>query len=97
MSKKMLPVRPKRKFEHQIFAYYEGEQEEEYFSHLKTLINEHVKNNLKIKIVPKNCGGGNPKTPVLTAIKNCSANKTPLVVFDFDNKKKNLKKLSTYQ
>ena len=87
MSKKILPTRPKRKFEHQIFAYYEGDQEEVYFSHLKTLINKHSENDLKIKIVSKNCGGGNPKTPVLTAIKNCSANKTPLVVFDFDNKK----------
>ncbi|MBQ8908738.1 MAG: RloB domain-containing protein [Clostridia bacterium] len=86
MSKR-LPIRPKRKFEHQIYAFYEGDQEYEYFNHLKNLINNHPQNKLKIKIVPKNCSGGDPRVPVYSAIKNCSLNKTPLVIFDYDNKK----------
>lgn len=83
-----LPNRPKKKFEHQIYAYYEGEQEKAYFNHLKTLINNEPECNIKRKltIVPKDCGGGDPRNPVQTAIKNCNFNKTPLVVFDYDNK-----------
>lgn len=86
MSKR-LPIRPKRKFEHQIYTFYEGDQEFEYFNHLKNLINNHPQNKIKIKVVPKNCGGGDPRIPVKCAIKNCSPNKTPLVIFDYDNKK----------
>lgn len=87
MSSKFLPTRPKRKFEHQICTFCEGTQEYEYFNHLKDLINNHPNNIIKFKLVPKTCGGGDPRTPVLSAIKNCNQNKIPVVVFDHDNKK----------
>lgn len=85
---KKLPNRQKRKFEHQIYAYYEGEQEYEYFKHISELINSQPSNKIKrkLKIIPKNCGGGDPRTPVLTAIKTCSLIKIPMVIFDNDNK-----------
>lgn len=68
-------------------TFYEGDQEYEYFNHLKNLINNHPYNHIKLKLVPKNCGGGDPKIPVKSAIRNCSQNKTPVVIFDYDNKK----------
>lgn len=87
MASRILPTRPRRKFEHQIPAFYEGEQEYEYFNHLRDLINNHCENKRKLTLVPKKCGGGDPKSPVLSAIKNCNQNKTPIIIFDYDNKK----------